>query len=89
MDNKPLRRIIGRKREELENGENYTASFRICNKNVVRVVKSKGMRQAVGVEGMGEMLNAYRILILKLEEMILLRGPSSTWEYNIGKNFKL
>jgi hypothetical protein len=44
MDNKPLRRIIGRKREELENGENYTASFRICNKNVVRVVKSKGMR---------------------------------------------
>jgi hypothetical protein len=45
--------------------------------NIIRLVKSRTMRLAGHVTGIGEMQNAYKILVVKLEEQRPLGRPRS------------
>jgi hypothetical protein len=49
----------------------------------VRVIKSRRMKWAGHVAHMGEMRNAYRILVGKPEGKRLLGGGRHRWEYDI------
>jgi hypothetical protein len=66
-----LRRIFGPKREEVAEGckRLHNEEFRnfYASPNVVSVIKSRKMRRAGHVARMGEMLNAYNILVRKPE----------------------
>jgi hypothetical protein len=57
--------------EELHNL--YTAQ------NITRVIKSRIMRWAEHVAGMGEMINGYSLLVGKPEGKRPLRKPNDTW----------
>jgi hypothetical protein len=62
-----LRRIFGLKREELERGWRRLNKEELHNlyasSNIVRVIKSRKTRFAGHVACMGEMRNAYKILV--------------------------
>jgi hypothetical protein len=47
------------------------------------MIKSKSIRYMGHVAHMGEMRNAYKMLVAKPEETRLLRRPRSRWEDNI------
>jgi hypothetical protein len=51
--------------------------------NIIWVIKSRRMRWAVHVARMGEMRNAYNILVGKPEGKRLLGTPEHAWEDNI------
>jgi hypothetical protein len=51
--------------------------------NIIRVIKSRRTRWAGHVACMGEMRNAYNILVGKPERKIPLRRPRRRWEYYI------
>jgi hypothetical protein len=53
------------------------------HKNIVRVTKSRRMRWRGRVARMGEMRNAYIILVGKPEGKRPLGRPRRRWEYNI------
>jgi len=82
-----LRRIIGPKRDEvtrkwrkLHNGE---LNDLYCSPNIVRVIKSGGMRWAGHVACMGEKRSVYRVLVGKPEGYRPLGRPRCRWEDNI------
>jgi hypothetical protein len=56
--------------------------------NVIRVIKSWKMRRAGHVACMGEMRNAYRILVGKPEEKRSLGGPRRRSEDNIRMDLR-
>jgi len=51
--------------------------------NIIRLIKSRRMRGVGHVAGMGEMRNAYIILVGKPEGKRLLGRPTHRWEDNI------
>jgi hypothetical protein len=53
--------------------------------NIIRVIKSRRMRWEEFVARMGEMRNAFRILVDKLEGK---RSPRRSWEDNIKIKFR-
>jgi hypothetical protein len=55
---------------------------------IVRVIKSRRMRWAGNVACMGEMRNAYNILVGKPEGKRPLRRPRRRWENNITVDFR-
>jgi hypothetical protein len=57
-------------------------SARIANVTI-RTIKSRRMRRAGYVTRLGEMRNAYRILVGKSEGKRPLGRPRHKWEYNI------
>jgi hypothetical protein len=71
FDNKVLRRIFGPKREEVVGGwrrlHNEELHNLYASPNIVRVIKTRRMRSAGHVERMGDMRNAYDILVGKHE----------------------
>jgi hypothetical protein len=72
FENRMLRRIFGPKRDEVT-GEwrklhNEELHKLYSSPNIIRMVKSRRMRWAEHVAGMGEKRNAYRILVGKPEE---------------------
>jgi hypothetical protein len=74
-----LRKIFGLKREEavgyrrrLHNEELHNLYI---SQDVIRVMKSRRMRWAGYVACMGEMINAYKMLVGKSEGKILLGRP--------------
>jgi hypothetical protein len=66
-ENRVLRRIFGPKREEVAGGwrrlHNEELHDMYASPNIIRVIKSRKIRWAGYVAGMGEMRKAYRILI--------------------------
>jgi hypothetical protein len=87
FENRVLRRIFGPKRDEVT-GEwrrlhNEELNDLYSSPNIVRVIKSRGMRQAGHVPGMGEGRGAYRILAGRPEGRRQLRRPRRRWEDNI------
>ena len=86
FDNRVLRKIFGPKRDEvtgewrkLHNEFNYLYS----STNIVRVIKSRGMRWAGHVARMGEGRGVYRVLVGKPEGKRPLGRPRRRWEDNI------
>jgi hypothetical protein len=51
--------------------------------NIIKAVKSRRMRWVKHVTHIGEIRNAYKILVRKHEGKRPLRRPSCTWEDNI------
>jgi hypothetical protein len=74
----------------LEAGENsIMRSFVICTPSVIiRMIKSRRMRWARHVAGMGEMRYLYKILIGKPEGRRSFGRSRLRWKDNIRINFK-
>jgi hypothetical protein len=82
-----LRIIFGPKRDEVT-GEwrklhNEELSDLYCSPNIVRVIKSRGMRWAGHVACMGEGRVVWRVLVGKPEGKRPLRRHRRRWEDNI------
>jgi hypothetical protein len=60
----------------------YTSS------NIIRPIRSRRMRGAGHVECMGEVRNAYKILVRKVEGKKPLVRPRRRWEYNIRMDLR-
>jgi hypothetical protein len=83
-----LRRIFRPTREEVAGGwrrlHNEERRNLYTSQNTIRVTKSTRMRWAGHVATMGEMRNAYNILIGKPEGKRPLGRTKHRWEDNIG-----
>jgi len=87
FENMVLRRIFGPRRDEVM-GEwrrlhNEELNDLYSSPNIVRVIKSRGMRWAGHVAHMGEERAAYRILVGKPEGKRPMRRPRHRWVDNI------
>jgi hypothetical protein len=85
--NRVLRGVFGGKREEVT-GEwkkllNEQLHDLYCLPNIVRVIKSRRMRQAGYVARMGEERDMYRVLVGKPERKRPRGRPRFRWEDNI------
>jgi len=67
FENKVLRRIFGPKRGEVVGGSKRLCHTLHTSPNIIRVMKSRRRRWAVHVAHIGEMRNAYKILVGKPE----------------------
>jgi hypothetical protein len=87
FENRVLRRICGPKRDEVKGGWRKLHSEQLHNllssPNIIKTIKSVAMRAAGHVARMGDMRNAYKILVRKLEGRRPLRRPGRRWEGNI------
>jgi hypothetical protein len=87
FENRVLRRIFGPKRDEVrrewrkQNNEELNDLH--SSPNIVRVIKSRGIRWAGHVARMGEKRVVYRVFVGKLEGKKRLGGPRRRWEDNI------
>jgi hypothetical protein len=87
FESRVLRRIFWPKRDELT-GEwrrlhNEELNYLYSSPNIIRVIKSRRMRWAGHVAGMGEKRGAYRILVGRPEGRQPLGTPRSRCEDNI------
>jgi hypothetical protein len=92
FENKVLRRIFWPKRDEvtgewrrLHNKELYAL---YSSPNIIRVIKSRRLRQAGHVARMGERRGAYRALVGKPEGRRPLGRPRHRWEDNIKMDLR-
>jgi hypothetical protein len=82
-----LRRIFGRKRDEVTGGrrklhdEELHGSY--SSPSIVRVIKPRRMRWAGHVARMGEVRGAYNILVGRSDGRRSLGRPRPRWEDNI------
>jgi hypothetical protein len=90
FENRVLRRIFGLRRDEVmgdwrkrHNGELHDL---YSSPNIIRMIKSRRMRWAGHVARMGEVKNAYRILVGKPEGKRPLGRPRHRWVDNIKMN---
>jgi hypothetical protein len=85
------RNIFGPKREEdgswrkLHNDELHSLYF---SPNIVRVIKSRGMRWAGHVACMGEGRGVYSVLVGRPEGKRLLGRPRRRWDDNIKMDLR-
>jgi hypothetical protein len=86
FENRVLRRIFGPKRNEVT-GEWRRLHNNICalyaSPNIIRVNKSRRLRWAGHVAGMGERRGAYRVLVEKPEGRRPFERRRHRWEDNI------
>jgi hypothetical protein len=79
FENRVLRTIFGSKREEVVGGWRRLHNEELHNlytpPDVIRVIISMRLRWMGHVERMGEMRNAYKILVGKLGGKSLIRRP--------------
>jgi hypothetical protein len=59
-----------------------------CSPGIIRMIKSRRMRWAGHVAQMGEMRNAYRILVEKQEGKRPLARPRRKWVENIKMDLR-
>jgi len=87
FENRLLRKIFGPKRDEVTREwrklHNEELNDLYCSPNIVRVVKSTGMRWAGHVALMGESSGVYRVLVWKSEGKRPFGRPRRRWEDNI------
>jgi hypothetical protein len=71
FENNVLRRVFGPKREEVVGGwkrlHNEELHDLYASLNIIRVIKSRMVRRTEYVARMGEMINAYKTWVTKLE----------------------
>jgi hypothetical protein len=71
FENRVLKRIFGTKRDEVTGGwrklHNEELHDLYCSASIIRIIKSRRMRWAGHVAGMGEKRNVYRLLVGKPE----------------------
>jgi hypothetical protein len=90
-ENRVLRKISGPKREEngswrkMHNDELHSL---YSSPNIVRVIKSRRMRWAGHVAGMGEGRGVYRVLVGRPEGKRPLGRPRHRWEDNINMDLR-
>jgi hypothetical protein len=77
-ENRELRRIFGPRREEVAGG-----CRRLHNEELHDLCASPNIIRVIMLRRMGEIKNAYKILIGKPEEKKLLGRPRRRWEVNI------
>jgi hypothetical protein len=87
VENRAFMRIFGLKRDEVT-GEwrkvhNEKRNGLYSSPNIVRVIKSRGMRWVGRVTRMGERRNLYKVLVGKPEGRRPLGRPSRSWENSI------
>jgi hypothetical protein len=87
-----VRRIFRPKRDEVIGGWRKLYDEELhnlyCSPNIIRMIKSRRMRWAGHVTGMGENRNAYRILVRKPEIKIPRGRPRRRWEDNIRMDLR-
>jgi hypothetical protein len=87
FENRVLRRMFGLKRDEVIGGwrklHNEELHNLYCSPSIIRIIKSRRMRWAEHVAGMGENRIAYRILVGEPEGKRTLGRPRRRWEDNI------
>jgi hypothetical protein len=92
FENRVLRRIFGPKRDEVTGGWRKLHTEELHNLypslNIIRIIKSRRMRQAGHIARMGEKRDAYRILMGKPEGKRPLGRPGRKWEDNIKMNLR-
>jgi hypothetical protein len=85
-----LRRISGPKRNEVTGDwrkmHNEELQNLYSSPNIIRMIKSKGMRWVSRVAHMGNIRNAFKMLVVKSEEKRQLERPRRSCEYNIKKD---
>jgi hypothetical protein len=86
-ENRTLRRIFGPKRDEVteewRNLYNEELKDLHSSPNIVRVIKSRGMRRAGHVARMEERRGVCRVLVGKPEGKRPVRRPRCRWENNL------
>jgi hypothetical protein len=86
-----LRRIVGPKGEEVAGGwrrlHNHELQNLYTSLNIIRIIKSRRVRREGHVARMGEMKNAYNILVGKSEGKRPLGRHRRRWEDNIRMGF--
>jgi hypothetical protein len=91
FENRVLRRIFGPKREvdgswrKLQNDELHSL---YSSPNIVRVIKSRGLRWAEHVARVGEGRGIYRVLVGRPEGKRPLGRPRRRWEDNIKMDLR-
>jgi hypothetical protein len=87
-ENRVLRRIFGPKREEVAGGwrtlHNEELHSLYTSPNVITVIRSRRMRWVGDVTRIGDIRNAYKILVGKTEDKRPLGKPRRRWENNNG-----
>jgi hypothetical protein len=92
FENRVLRRIFVPRRDEvmgewrkLHNGELHI----LCSsQDIIRQIKSRRMRWAGHVAGMGEGRNVYKVLVGKPEGRIPLGRPRRRWEDGVRMDLR-
>jgi hypothetical protein len=91
FENRVLRRIFRPKKDEVT-GEWIKLHNELhdlySSPSVIRIMKSRRMRWADHVEGMGEKRNAYRLLVGKPEGKAPLTRPRHWWVDNIKMDLR-
>jgi hypothetical protein len=92
FENGVLRRIFGPKRDEVIGGwrklHNEELHGLYSTPSIITVIQSRRMRWAGHVARMGEVRNAYSILVGKPEGRRPLGRPRRRWEDNIGMDLR-
>jgi hypothetical protein len=87
LENRVLRRIFGPKRVEVTGDWRKLHNEKLHNlyssPNIIGMIKSRRMRWTGHVAGMGEKINAHRILVGKPEGKRPLGRPRGRWVGNI------
>jgi hypothetical protein len=87
FENRVLRRMFGPKREEVTGDwrklHNEELHDMYASPNIIRMVKSRWMKCAGHVARIGEILNAYDILVEGSERKRPLGGLRHRWDDNI------
>jgi hypothetical protein len=92
FENRVLRRIFGPKRDEVTGGwtklHNEELHGLYSSPSIVRVIKARRMRWAGHVARMGEVRDAYNILVGRPEGRRPLVRPRHRWEDNIEMDLR-
>jgi hypothetical protein len=87
FENRVIRRIFGPKRDEVTGGwrilHNEELHGLYSSPSIIRVIKARRMRWVEHVARMGEVSDAYNILVGKPEGKRPLGRPRHRWEDNI------
>jgi hypothetical protein len=92
FENRVLRRIFGPKRDEVTGecrGLHNEELRNLCSTpSIIRIIKSRRMRLAEHVAGMGEKRNAYRLLVTKPGGKRPLGRPRRNWVDHIRMDLR-
>jgi hypothetical protein len=86
FENKLLRKIFGPKREEdgsWRKSHNDELHNQYSSSNVVRVIKSRGIRWVGDVARVGDGRGVYRVSVGRSKGKRPLRGPRRRWEITL------